>query len=78
MDTKNEDAAKNTGAENTAARADTKNQKVDTKMDINRYLLKADHGKSIADMLRVLFKGQMATETEWAAKVQAVITRRAE
>jgi hypothetical protein len=68
MDTKNEDAAKNT-----AAKADTQNQK----MDINRYLLKADQGKSIADMLRVLFKGQMATETEWAAKVKAVITRRA-
>jgi hypothetical protein len=73
MDTKNEDSAKNTGAGNTAAKTDAKNQK----MDINRYLQKADHGKSIADMLRVLFKGKMATETEWAAKVKEVINRKA-
>jgi hypothetical protein len=73
MDTRNEDPAKNTAAGNTEAKADTKN----LKLDINRYLQKADHGKSIGDMLRVLFKGQMATETEWAAKVNEVINRRA-
>jgi hypothetical protein len=60
-------------AKNEEATDDTRN----SKMDINRYLQKADHGKSIAGMLRVLFKGQMATETEWAAKVKAVIERKA-
>jgi hypothetical protein len=47
------------------------------KTDINRYLQKKDYGKSIADMLRVLFKGQMKTETEWAEQVKTVINRRA-
>jgi hypothetical protein len=76
MDTKNEKPDGNSGAgagKPQEANADAKN----TKMDINRYLQKANHGKSIADMLRVLFKGQMATETEWADKVNEVVNRRA-
>jgi hypothetical protein len=73
MDTKNEDSAKNAGTGNPAPKADTQNSKT----DINRYLQKAGHGKSIADMLRVLFKGKMATETEWAAEVNKVINRKA-
>jgi hypothetical protein len=73
MDTKNEDSARNTGSGNPVPKADTQNSRI----DINRYLQKADHGKSIADMLRVLFKGQMATETEWAARVNEVINRKA-
>jgi hypothetical protein len=76
MDTKNDkpDGNSGTGAgKPQETNADAKN----TKMDINRYLQKANHGKSISGMLRVLFKGQMATETEWTAKVNEVINRRA-
>lgn len=51
--------------------------KGEVKMDINRYLKKANYGKSIADMLRVLFKGKLATETEWEKMAQAVINRKA-
>jgi hypothetical protein len=75
MDTKNEDDAKNAGNGNPNPNPKADAQK--SKMDINRYLQKAKYGKSIADMLRVLFKGKMATETEWAAKVNEVINRKA-
>jgi hypothetical protein len=68
MDTKDEEAAKK-NAETTSAAV---------KMDINRYLHKKDYGKSISDMLRVLFKGQLATEPEWDEQTQAVIIRKAD
>jgi hypothetical protein len=45
--------------------SDQINDAVNSKIDINRYLKKENYGKSIADMLRMLFNGQMATETEW-------------
>jgi hypothetical protein len=66
--TKDEDTAKK-NAETTSTAV---------KMDINRYLHKKDYGKSISNMLRVLFKGQLATETEWDEQAQAVITRKAD
>lgn len=48
------------------------------KMDINRYLQQRDYGKSISAMLRVLFKGQLATEPEWDEKTQRVMNHKVE
>jgi hypothetical protein len=47
------------------------------KMDINRYLGKSTISKSRANLLRVIFKGQMATEAEWDAKTKEALNRRA-
>lgn len=54
-------------------------------VDINRYLkLHSDtesnekrFGRSISDMLRVFFKGQIMSEDEWNQKIQELINRRA-
>jgi hypothetical protein len=47
------------------------------KMDINRYLGlgKVAISKSLANLLRVMFKGQMATEAEWESKTQEALNR---
>jgi hypothetical protein len=45
------------------------------KMDINRYLGKSKIGTSLANLLRVIFKGQMATEAEWDAKTREALNR---
>jgi hypothetical protein len=47
------------------------------KMDINQYLTKSKIGKSLANLLRVIFKDQMATEAEWDAKTEEALNRRA-
>jgi hypothetical protein len=45
-------------------------------IDINRYLQKAQYEKSVADMFRVLYRGKLMTETEWAGKANEVLNRR--
>lgn len=45
-------------------------------MDIGRYLAKNTKGKSIDDMLKVLHRGKIKTEAEWAVEVDSVINRR--
>ena len=47
------------------------------KMDINRYLGKSKISKSLANLLRVMFKGQLATEAEWEAKANEALNGRA-
>jgi hypothetical protein len=56
-----------------------KEREVKTKqvtMDINRYLERSGMRKSLADLLRVIFKGQFATEAEWDRKSKEALSRR--
>lgn len=44
-------------------------------MDIQRYLAKKPNSRSIEDMLKVLFRGQIKTETEWDVVVNNILVR---
>lgn len=44
-------------------------------MDIQRYLAKKPNSRSIEDMLKVLFRGQIKTETEWDMAVNNILVR---
>jgi hypothetical protein len=70
----------NTGAVSEPEKTPKKEMAMETslvKMDINRYLEKSKLNKSLANLLRVIFKGQMATEVEWETKTKEALNRRA-
>jgi hypothetical protein len=45
-------------------------------IDIQKYLAKNPNAKSIDDMLKVLFRGQMKTETEWSKAIKEMLSRK--
>ena len=70
----------NIGAVSEPEKAPEKEMAMETslvKMDINRYLEKSKISKSLTNLLRVIFKGQMATEAEWETKTKEALNRRA-